>query len=125
MTEMTWDQSCAQRKRNVKVLNAFLPQTLDERKAKLADRMQQAWPTFGRCGMGGKAWDALYIEQHDSGTVVRFFDCEDPPTFHPVGAVKHGAYWWLSEPLDGLTKLTNKQMQTWLAESQLNWVVIV
>jgi len=52
---------------------------------------------------------------------VRFF-ADDGQSFHHVGAVRHGAYWHLSETINGLTKFTSRQMQDWLVEQQLNWV---
>lgn len=120
-----WEQADAQRQRNTKILNAFLPQTIDERLGKLADRLTQAWPVFGRCGLGSADYSPLRLNDYDPGTVVRFFSCIEPTTFDPIGVVKHGAHWHLSAPVDGLTKFTNKQMQDYLIANDLNWVVIV
>lgn len=122
---MTYDQAQAQRRRNSTVLNAFLPQTLDERMSKLRDRMRQAWPTFGRSGLGDEIYSALHIQDHDTGTIVRFFSRTDPVTFDPVGAVKHGAYWYLSEKIEDKDRLTNKEMQAYLIANELNWVALV
>lgn len=123
-TQMTWTEANVQRQRNARALNSFLPRTLEERRAKLADRMGQAWPTFGRNGLYDLVYNPLLITAHDTGTVVRFFDSGTTPTFDSVGAVKHGAYWYLSEPRDGLERFTNKQMQAYLQVNKLNWVVL-
>jgi hypothetical protein len=93
--------------------------------AKLQERMSQAWPVFGRYGLPSKEYSALDIMEHDSGTIVRFFALVPGAAFDSMGAVKHGAHWHLSESRDGLDKFTNKQMQAYLLENELNWVVIV
>lgn len=104
-------------------LQNFLPCTLYERLAKLRERLDQAWPTFSHVG-GHDQW-RLYRIDHDSGTMVRFYRAGRPITFDPVGAVKHGAAWHLSEPLEGQTKFNDLQMQEYLAVNKLNWVIIL
>lgn len=122
--ELSWHEADTLRRRVARVLNAFLPQTLEERLSKLQDRMATAWPEFGRSGLYDRL-AILDLTQHESGTVVRFFNCdEDQPTFDPVGAVKHGAYWWLSAEINGVGKMSNKEMQQYLRTNKLNWVII-
>ena len=104
-------------------LHDFLPRTLDERIAKLRERLNQAWPTFS-CA-GGYDRNSLYTIDHEAGTIVRFYRSGRPITFDPVGAVKHGAAWHLSAPVDGVSKFNNQQMQDYLAINKLNWVVIL
>lgn len=104
-------------------LQDFLPRTLDERLAKLRERIGQAWPTFSIVG-GYDQW-RLYLIDHDQGTIIRFYRPGKPITFDPVGAVKHGAAWYLSAPIDGATKFNNTQMQAYLETNELNWVVIL
>jgi hypothetical protein len=104
-----------------KSLQEFLPRTLDERLEKLRERINAKWPTFSRSGLYGHI-NELYLSDYDGGTVVRFF-ADDGKSFHHVGAVKHGAHWHPSEPIDGLARLTSRQMQDWLSANQLNWVI--
>lgn len=104
-------------------LQDFLPKTLDERLAKLRERLNQAWPTFTVSGSFDHR--RLYLCDHEQGAVVRFYRAGKPATFDPVGAVKHGAMWHLSAPIDGVSKFNNPQMRAYLASNELNWVVIL
>lgn len=104
-------------------ISDFLPRTLDERLAKLRERLMQAWPTFSR--YGDHEYARLWLHDHDQGTLVRFYRSMSPITFDSVGAVRHGAYWHLSEALDGVTKLGDAQMREYLAINKLNWVIIL
>ena len=104
-----------------KSLQAFLPVTLEERIRKMTERLNQQWPTFGASGLGKDSY-LLHIGDHESGTVVRFFE-DDAKSFTSTAAVKHGAYWHLSEPVGAAVRLNNRQMQAWLADQNLNWVV--
>lgn len=106
-----------------KNLQDFLPHTLDERLAKLRERLDQAWPTFSSVG-GHDQW-RLYLIDHEQGTLVRFYRPGRPITFDPVGAVKHGAAWYLSAPINGVSKFNNVQMQDYLSANELNWVIIL
>ena len=103
-------------------LQAFLPKSLDERMGKLQERLTQKWPTFGQCGLSD-LHRVLHIQDHEVGTVVFFF--EDPKTFVGIGAVKHGAYWHLSKTVGAATRMNNRQMQFWLKDQNLNWVVVL
>jgi hypothetical protein len=107
---------------NRKNLQQFLPRTLDERLARLQERMQQAWPTFGSSGLSD-GWYKLHISYHEAGTVIRFF-ADDAMTFDDLGAVKHGAYWHLSHEVEGRKTFTNRQMQAYLSANKLNWVEV-
>ncbi len=105
-------------------LTAFLPHTLEERKAKLKERMSQQWPTFYRSGYHD--FNKLWIGDHVPGTVVVFFKSKDSLiTFDKYGVVKHGAFWYLSEPMDGHERLSNQQMQDYLVDAKLNWIVLL
>jgi len=104
-------------------LQDFLPKTLGERLAKLRDRLNQAWPEFSFSG--GYEYRQLYLCDHSRGDVVRFYRPGKPITFDPIGAVKHGASWYLSEPIDGVSKFNNAKMQAYLAANKLNWVIIL
>jgi len=103
-------------------LQDFLPRTLDERKAKLTERMNQAWPTFYLSG--DWSYKKLWLHDHDNGTVIRFF-AGTPVTFDSIGAVKHGAFWYLSEPINEMERFDHRQMLTYLEENKLNWVVLL
>jgi hypothetical protein len=104
-------------------LQDFLPKTLDERLAKLRERLNQAWPTFSTCG--GYDRNCLYTGDHEQGAVVRFYRAGRPITFDPVGAVKHGSTWYLSAPIGGISKFNTPQMQDYLSTNKLNWVIIL
>jgi hypothetical protein len=106
-----------------KNLQDFLPHTLYEHLAKLREHLNQAWPTFSSVG-GHDQW-RLYLIDHDQGTIVRFYRPEKPITFDPVGAVKYGAAWHLSAPINGLSKFNDVQMQEYLSVNELNWVIII
>jgi hypothetical protein len=102
-------------------LSQFIPRTLDERLMALRERLNQAWPTFYR--NGGWEYSSLWIEDHEVGTMVRFY-AGSPITFHPVGAIKHGPFWVLSAEIDGLTRMNGHQMREFLTDNKLNWVII-
>jgi hypothetical protein len=104
-------------------LQDFLPKTLDERLAKLRERLNQAWPTFSTCG--GYDRNSLYLCDHEQGAMVRFYRAGRPITFDPVGAVKHGAMWHLSGPINDVTKFNNPQMHAYLESNELSWVIIL
>lgn len=104
-------------------LTAFTPLSLEERLAKLKERLDQAWPSFGPSGLYEVDY-LLHASDHTSGTVVRFFSDGRPTTFDSLGVIKHGAYWYLSEVVNGFTRFTNKEMQEYLRINKLNWVVV-
>jgi len=110
-------------KANRAVLASYWPKTKEERLAKLKERMDQAWPTFGETGLYSE-WNLLYISDRVPGTMVRFFTDGVPTTFDTLGAVRHGPYWFLSETVEGRDYMTDTQMRSYLEINKLNWVVV-
>jgi hypothetical protein len=111
-------------KSHFKLVETFLPYSLEERILKMRERLTQAWPSFGRssrCAFPSE----LDLREHHGGTVVRFFVGDDALTFTGLAAVKHGAHWFLSEPIDDAIKLTGIEMRAYLKVHNLSWVVVL
>lgn len=111
-------------KSHSKLVETFMPYTLEERLLKMQERLKQAWPTFGRSGLVD-SWPELNLREHHGGTVVRFFVGADALTFTSLAAVKHGAHWFLSESINDSVKLTGVEMRAYLKANNLTWVVVL
>lgn len=101
----------------------FLPTTLDERLLKLQERINQAWPTFGRTG--DPKVKPLLLSDFAPGTCLRFV-AEDGLTFHPKGVVRHGAVWaWSAERNDKPVFQRAERLQEFLVDNDLCWVEVL